>query len=45
VAFKDEAGRLLVSEEVQKTWDAAHNTLPGIKTELETEFRALLGVR
>jgi hypothetical protein len=44
VALKDKDGELLVNPEVKRVWDVAITTIPQLKSLLEIEFRALLGV-
>jgi hypothetical protein len=45
VAFKDDDGNLYVNPNVKRVWDAAHQSLPEAKLNLEKEFREILGVQ
>ncbi|TKJ34601.1 MAG: hypothetical protein CEE38_17150 [Planctomycetes bacterium B3_Pla] len=45
VTFKDGAGNILVNPKVQEVWDKASKTIPQLLSQLETEFRDILGVK
>jgi len=45
VTFKDEDGYLFVNPEVKEVWDKAIETIPKLLTQLEKEFRDILGVK
>lgn len=44
VTFKDENGNLYVNPKVKEVWDKAIETIPKLLTQLEIEFRDILGV-
>jgi len=45
MVYKDEAGNLYVHRKVKDVWDKAIETIPGLLTQLEIEFRDILGVK
>ena len=45
VTYKDEAGNLYVNSKVKEVWDKATETIPQLLTQLEIEFRDILGVK
>jgi hypothetical protein len=45
VTSKDEDGKLYVTSEVKKVWDKAIEVIPKLLTQLEKEFRDILGVK
>ena len=45
VTFKDEDGKLYVTSEVKDVWDKAIEVIPELLTQLENEFRDILGVK
>ncbi len=45
VTYKDEAGKLFVHPKVKEVWDKAIVTIPILLTQLEKEFRDMLGVK
>jgi hypothetical protein len=45
VTYKDEAGNLYVNPKVKEVWDKAIETIPQLLTQLELEFRDILGVK
>jgi hypothetical protein len=45
VTYKDEAGNLYVNSKVKEVWDKAIETIPQLLTQLEIEFRDILGVK
>ena len=45
VTYKDENGNLYVDPKVKEVWDKAVETIPQLLTQLEDEFRDILGVK
>lgn len=45
VTYKDEAGNLYVDSKVKEVWDKAIEIIPQLLTQLEIEFRDILGVK
>ncbi len=45
VTFKDKEGKLIVASKVKEVWDMAIETIPKLLTQLEKEFRDILGVK